>query len=66
MPRESVGTAADVPDRVPDGTPPDRVVRLRVEQVSSVEHAIVLGVPVATPGAEPDVRLTAASADRSS
>ncbi len=45
VPRESVGTAADVPDRVPAGTPPDAPVRLRVEQVSSVEHAIVLGVP---------------------
>ena len=59
VPRESVGTAADVPDRVPDGTPPDRPVRLRVAQVSAVEHAIVLGVPVARPGAEPDVQLTA-------
>ena len=45
VPRESVGTAADVADRVPAGTPPDAPVRLRVEQVSSVEHAIVLGVP---------------------
>ena len=45
VPRESVGTAADVPDRVPPGTPADAPVRLRVEQVSSIEHAIVLGVP---------------------
>ena len=45
VPRESVGTAADVADRVPDGTPPTTPVRLRIEQVSSVEHAIVLGVP---------------------
>jgi hypothetical protein len=45
VPRESVGTAADVTDRVPAGTPADAQVRLRVEQVSSVEHAIVLGVP---------------------
>ena len=45
VPRESVGTAADVTDRVPAGTPPDAPVRLRVEQVSSIEHAIVLGVP---------------------
>ncbi len=45
VPRESVGTAADVADRVPPGTPPATPVRLRVEQVSSVEHAIVLGVP---------------------
>jgi hypothetical protein len=45
VPRESVGTAADVADRVPPGTTADTPVRLRVEQVSSVEHAIVLGVP---------------------
>ena len=45
VPRESVGTAADVADRVPSGTPPGTPVRLRIEQVSSVEHAIVLGVP---------------------
>ena len=45
VPRESVGTAADVVDRVPAGTAPSTPVRLWVEQVSSVEHAIVLGVP---------------------
>lgn len=45
LPRESVGTAADVPDRVPVGTDPTAAVRLLVQQVSSVEHAIVLGVP---------------------
>ena len=43
--RESVGTAADVPDRVPPGTNPETPVRLRVEQVSSVEHATAVGVP---------------------
>ena len=45
VPRESVGTAADVADRVPAGTSPTTPVRLRVDQISSVEHAIVLGVP---------------------
>jgi hypothetical protein len=45
VPRESVGTAADAGDRVPAGTSPTTLVRLRVDQVSSVEHAIVLGVP---------------------
>jgi len=45
VPRESVGTAADVIDRVPAGTPTDTAVRLRIEQISSVEHAIVVGVP---------------------
>lgn len=50
VPRESVGTAADAPDRVPADTPPEAPVRLLIEQVSSVEHAVVLGVPVAGPG----------------
>jgi hypothetical protein len=45
VPRESVGTAADAADRVPAGTAPTTPVRLLVQQVSSVEHAIVLGVP---------------------
>jgi hypothetical protein len=44
--RESEGVAADVADRVPPGTPPSTPVRFVIEQVSSVEHAIVLGVPV--------------------
>lgn len=59
VPRESVGVAADVPDRVPVGTTPDTPVRLRVEQVSSVEHAYALGVPVADSGINGGVRLTA-------
>ena len=45
VPRESVGTAADVADRVPPARRPMTPVRLRIEQVSSIEHAIVLGVP---------------------
>ena len=53
IPRESVGTAADVADRVPPGTPPTAAVRLLVEQVSSVEHAIVLGVPGLDVAGEP-------------
>lgn len=56
MPRESVGTAADAPDRLPEGTPPDARVRLLVEQVSSVEHAVVVGVPSRQP--DGSVRLT--------
>lgn len=47
--RESVGTAADATDRVPSGTPPETPLRLRVEQISSVEHAIVMGVPTTSP-----------------
>ena len=57
--RESVGTAGDVADRVPEGTPADTPTRLRVEQVSSVEHAIVLGVPVPDPSRPDGVRMTA-------
>lgn len=45
IPRESTGTAADVADRIPAGTAPETPVRLRIEQISSVEHATVLGVP---------------------
>jgi hypothetical protein len=43
--RESRGTAADIPDRVPAEVPPATPIRLRIEQVSAVEHATVLGVP---------------------
>jgi hypothetical protein len=46
IPRESVGTAADIGDRVPAGTAPTTPARLWIEQVSSVEHAIAAGVPV--------------------
>ena len=54
VPRESVGTAADLPDRVPAGTvDPSTPVRLLIEQVSSVEHAIVLGVPTRGPDGLP-------------
>jgi hypothetical protein len=56
VPRESAGVAADLADRVPAGTPPDAPVRVRIEQVSSVEHALVLGVPE---NAEGGPRLTA-------
>jgi hypothetical protein len=65
VPRESVGTAADIADRVPEGTAPDVPVRVRIDQLSSVEHAIVLGVPVALaagaatgPDATPDSAAT--------
>ncbi|MGH2406996.1 MAG: hypothetical protein ACRDF7_02805 [Candidatus Limnocylindrales bacterium] len=45
IPRESSGTAADAPDRVPPGTDPTRPLRHRVDQVSAVEHAFVAGRP---------------------
>jgi hypothetical protein len=50
VPRESVGRAADLPDRAPEGLDPDAPVRARIDQVSSVEHAIVIGYPVAIAG----------------
>lgn len=56
LPREAAGVAADVPDRAPAGLAGDTPVRAVVEQISAVEHAIVLGVPTAS-GAE--VRMTA-------
>jgi len=45
LPRESTGTAAEIPERLPAGTPLHTEARMRVDQISSVEHAIVLGVP---------------------
>ena len=53
--REAVGTAADVPDRAVE-TPSDTPIRLLVEQVSAVEHAIAVGVPRRLDGGA--VRLT--------
>jgi hypothetical protein len=46
--RESTGTAADIPDRVPSGTPPETPIRLRVDLLGAVDHAVVLGVPTMT------------------
>jgi hypothetical protein len=57
IPRESVGTAADIGDRIPAGTAPATPARLWIEQVSSVEHAIAAGVPVLDATGTP--RLTA-------
>jgi hypothetical protein len=45
VPRLSVGTVEDLGDAAPDGIPPGSAARLVIEQVSSVEHATVLGVP---------------------
>ena len=56
VPRESAGVASDLGDRAPGGMAPDTPVRVRIEQVSSVEHALVLGVPERTDGG---ARLTA-------
>ncbi|HSL76036.1 MAG TPA: hypothetical protein VK867_03755 [Candidatus Limnocylindrales bacterium] len=58
LPRVSTGTAADAPDRVPTDTPPATPFRLRIEQVSSVEHALVAGVPATDPSTG-TIRMTA-------
>jgi hypothetical protein len=57
LPREAVGTATEVADQLPADTPPDTPVRYRIEQVSAVEHATILGVPVRL--ADGTTRLTA-------
>jgi hypothetical protein len=44
--RQAEGSAGEIPDRVPDGIPPATPVRLRIELLSTVDHALVLGVPV--------------------
>ena len=55
VPRESTGTAGDLPDHVPPDLAADTPVRATIHQLSSVEHAIVLGVPRLTdrPPADP-------------
>jgi hypothetical protein len=45
--RESVGTAAEVAGQLTSRLAPDTSIRLRIEQLSSVEHAVVLGMPLA-------------------
>lgn len=54
--REAEGTAGEIPDRIPDGTPPATPVRLRIEQLSSVDHALALGVPDLDPDLGPILR----------
>jgi len=59
VPRESIGAAADLAERAPVGMLPDTRVRAIVEQLSSIDHATVLGVPIAGPAADDQPRLTA-------
>lgn len=47
--RESEGSASEVPEQVPAGTNPAARVRLRVETLSTIDHALVLGVPCMDP-----------------
>ncbi|MEW5990271.1 MAG: hypothetical protein AB1736_02855 [Chloroflexota bacterium] len=53
IPRESLGVAGDLGDRVPDELPDDLPARVVVEHVSSVEHAIAAGVPGVDPAGRP-------------
>jgi hypothetical protein len=53
--RESVGRVRDLGDRAPDDVPPDAEVRLRIEYLSSVDHATVLGVPARGADGEPTI-----------
>jgi len=54
--RESVGVAGDLADRPPEGTPPETPARLRIELLTAVDHALVLGVPVLDPARGPTLR----------
>jgi hypothetical protein len=54
--RESEGTAGEIPDRVPPGTPPATPARVRLDLLSSVDHALVLGVPGLDPDRGPILR----------
>jgi hypothetical protein len=53
LPREAVGAAAEAPGMLPDDLDPATRVRLRVEQISAVEHATVLGTPAIDRGGQP-------------
>jgi len=57
IPRESTGQVSDVADRAPSDLAPTARARAIVEQISAVEQAVVLGVPVAEP--DGTIRLTA-------
>lgn len=45
VPRESRGHATDLGERVPADIPADAEAKVVIEQVSTVEHATVLGMP---------------------
>lgn len=53
IPRESVGVVGDLGDRVPADLPDDLPARVVVELVSSVDHAIALGVPALDRAGQP-------------
>lgn len=45
IPREAVGEAGEIPELVGNAIAAGTPVRLRIEQISSVEHAVALGQP---------------------
>ena len=53
LPREALGAAREAPGMLPDGLDPATRVRLRVEQVSAVEHATVIGTPALDAAGKP-------------
>ena len=57
VPRETVGVVGDLGDRAPETLAPALPARVVVEQVSSVEHVVVVGVPKLGPDGQ--ARLTA-------
>jgi hypothetical protein len=60
VPRQTAGLVGELGDRAPVDRPdirPDASARVTVEQVSSVEHAIVVGVPAV--GADGEATMTA-------
>jgi hypothetical protein len=55
LPRVSEGLASDLPPDQREGLAPGTLVRLRLEQVSAVEQATVVGVPTLDPGGTPQM-----------
>ena len=49
VPREHVGRVADLGESAPAGAPGDAEASIVIEQVSTVEHATVAGVPARSP-----------------
>jgi hypothetical protein len=47
--RQAEGMAGEIPERIPEDIPPATPVRLQVELLSTVEHALALGVPTIGP-----------------
>ena len=55
VPRESLGVIGDLGERISDDLPDELPARVVVEHVSSVEHAIALGVPTLDGAGRPTV-----------